>query len=85
MARRAPGGWVGGGEERSANLLDTILDLGRQLLLGAQQALPDLIPDAAPLEEGIQRLFAGADVDDSVDVLGAAGEEGRAEEAVGHL
>ncbi|KAF7503851.1 hypothetical protein GJ744_003048 [Endocarpon pusillum] len=53
--------------------------------LGAQQALPDLVADAAAFQQRVQRLLAGADVDDALDVLGAAREEGGAEERVGHL
>lgn len=56
----------------------TILDLGLQLLLRAEQALPDLLADAAALQQRVERLLARADVDDAVDVLGAAGEQGGA-------
>lgn len=67
------------------NLLYTILHLGLQLLLGSQQPLPYLVADRPPLQQGIERLFPCADVDYSVDVLGAAGEEGGPKEAVRDL
>jgi len=51
-------------------------------LFGPQQSLPDLIADAASLQQGVQRLFSRSDVDDSVDVLGAAGEKCGAENTV---
>ncbi len=66
-------------------LLHAILDLKLQLGLGAQQALPDLVADGAAFQEGVERLLARADVDDAVDVLGAAGQEGGAQERVRHL
>ncbi len=66
-------------------LLHAILNLGLQLGLSAQQALPDLVADAAALEQGVERLLARADVDDAVDVLGAARQQGGAEQRVRHL
>lgn len=63
----------------NADLLDTILDLGFQLLLGPQKPLPYLISHTTSFQQGVQRLFPSPDMDDAVDVLGAAGEKCGAE------
>ena len=85
----APSEFMEAGEEGGmfffSYLLHAILDLELQLRLGAQQALPDLVADAAAFQQRVQRLLARADVDDAVDVLGAAREEGGAEERVRHF
>jgi hypothetical protein len=54
-------------------------------LFSPQQSLPYLIADAASFEQGVQRLFPRPDVDDSVDVLSAAGEKSSAENTVWHF
>lgn len=92
MEREKVSGVGGGGEEEilkeyhsCTHLLDTILDVGLHLLLRPQETLPELVADAAALEQGIERLFARAHVDDPVNVFGATGQESGAEKAVRHL
>jgi hypothetical protein len=67
---------------RGAYLLHNILDLHPELLLGAQQPLPDLVADHAALQECGERGFSCLDLDDARDVFAGALEQGGAEDRV---
>ena len=70
--------------ELTTYLLHDILDLDLELLLRPQQPLPDLVADHAPLQQGAEGLFARADLNDPRNVFLGAGEQGGAEDGVGH-
>lgn len=68
-----------------AYLLHDVSQLLLNLLLGALEALPQLIADAAALQQDLEGLLRVADLDDAVDVFGGAAQERGFEDAVGRL
>lgn len=68
-----------------AYLLHDVPQLLLDLLLGALEALPQLIADAAALQQDLEGLLCVADLDDAVDVFGGAAQERGFEDAVGRL
>ena len=49
-----------------------VLELLLDLLLGALEALVEVVADAAALQEHVKGLLGGADLDDALDVLDGA-------------
>lgn len=72
-------------EDSQTHLHDDVTQLLLHLFLGAQEALPQVVADATALEQGAAGLFGGADLDDAVDVLNSAAQQGGADDAVGNL
>lgn len=69
----------------SAYLLNDVAQLGLNLLLGALEALPQVVADGALLQQRLQGLLCVAHLDEAVDVLDGAAHQGRLEHAVGDL
>ena len=61
---------------RGAYLGHHVSDLNLGFLLGALEALPEVIADAAALLERGESLLGVADLEDAVDVFDCASEEG---------
>lgn len=58
------------------HLHNHIAQLGLHLTLGAREALPQIIADAPPLQQSRTCLLGRADLDDAVDILDSAADEG---------
>jgi hypothetical protein len=69
---------------RKTNLADDVADLLLGLLLGAQEALPHVVADAAAVQQLRQRRLRAPHVHDAADVLGRAPQQRRLEQRLRH-
>ena len=60
------------GEITTTDLSNDVLELLLDLLLGALEALVEVVADAAALQEHVKGLLGGAALDDALDVLDGA-------------
>lgn len=76
--------------KRKAGMLSIRTYLGNDVsqfllhfLLCAQESLPQVIANASPLQKRSARLLGSLDVDQALDILHCATQEGRSQDAIG--
>lgn len=74
--------WVKG---RASHLGHHVAQLILHLLLSALEALPQVVAHAAALQQRAACLLGRLDLDEAVDVLDGAAQEGGAQDALGDL
>lgn len=67
------------------HLHNYVAQLSLHLALGAREPLPQIIANASPLQQSRACLLGRTDLDDAVDILDCAADEGGPEDTLGDL